>query len=319
MRLLPSAVPAPVFALATLLACVQLLPAAAIRVEAGDTDRTGLRVSVTLPKLEPRPNAVRVDGQVQPLQFLPDSEAASFLAGQLPKGTTATYPLLHAPELLTAPRWQTEREGDKLLFRRAGPGRAFPLLEYQGEPGPLPRAGIPDLYRRGGYLHPIRTLSGQVVTDDFPANHLHHHGVWWSWTKTTFDGRQPDFWNMGQGKGRVDFVGVEASWDGPVQAGFRARHRFIDLTSGQPVPVLEETWDVTLGAAGTVWWFDLVSTQRCSGPLPLRLPKYHYGGLGLRGPFAWNGATNARFRTSEGVTNRVEAHAQRSRWCDVAG
>jgi hypothetical protein len=158
-----------------------------------------------------------------------------------------------------------------------------------------------------------------VVTDDFPANHLHHHGVWWSWTKTTFDGRQPDFWNMGQGKGRVDFVGVEASWDGPVQAGFRARHRFIDLTSGQPVPVLEETWDVTLGAAGTVWWFDLVSTQRCSGPLPLRLPKYHYGGLGLRGPFAWNGATNARFRTSEGVTNRVEAHAQRSRWCDVAG
>jgi hypothetical protein len=306
--------------LASLLAGLGHAPAApAVRVEAGASDRTGLRVTFPLPETAPRPNAIVIDGRLQPLQFRPGHRSASFLAGRLPQGSQAVYALTNTPSVPGAAGWMTLTQNTRFAFRPASSSPAVPLLEYQAEPGPLPRPGIPDLYQRGGYLHPVRTLSGRVVTDDFPANHLHHHGVWWSWTKTSFDGRQPDFWNMGQGKGRVDFLGLDAAWAGPVEAGFASRHRFIDLTRGNPVPVLEETWEVTAGVAGAVWWFDLVSTQRCSGPLPLRLPQYHYGGLGLRGPMGWNGAANARFLTSEGTTNRVTAHAQRSRWCDVSG
>ena len=66
-------------------------------------------------------------------------------------------------------------------------------MAYQAEPGEFPRANIKEAFRRGGYLHPIHAPNGRVVTDDFPPNHIHHHGVWWAWTKTEFQGRQPDF------------------------------------------------------------------------------------------------------------------------------
>jgi hypothetical protein len=34
---------------------------------------------------------------------------------------------------------------------------------------------------RSCYIHPLYSLDGQVLTDDFPIDHLHHHGVFWTW------------------------------------------------------------------------------------------------------------------------------------------
>ena len=82
------------------------------------------------------------------------------------------------------------------------------VLRYQAEPGDFPRPGIKESFRRGGYLHPIQTPAGRVVTDDYPSNHIHHHGIWMPWTKTEFEGRSPDFWNMGDDKGRVEKVNL---------------------------------------------------------------------------------------------------------------
>ena len=101
------------------------------------------------------------------------------------------------------------------------------LLEYQAEPGELPRPDIKTLFTRGGYIHPIYSPAGKLITDDFPPNHIHHHGVWWAWTKTEFEGRHPDFWNMGDGKGRVEFVALDRNWSGAVHGGFISRHRFL--------------------------------------------------------------------------------------------
>ncbi|PYJ93742.1 MAG: hypothetical protein DME23_25805 [Verrucomicrobia bacterium] len=148
-------------------------------------------------------------------------------------------------------------------------------------------------FKRGGYLHPVLTPSGKLITDDYPPNHLHHHGIWFPWTKTEFEGRQPDFWNMGEGKGTVEFVALHLTWNGPVHGGFQTRHRFVDLTAPEPRVALNETWQVTLynvgRGAARYWMFDLVSTQECATASPLILPKYYYGGLGVRGNWAWNG------------------------------
>jgi hypothetical protein len=51
----------------------------------------------------------------------------------------------------------------------------------------------------------------------------------------------------------------------------------------------------------------------------LKLPLYHYGGLGLRGNRAWNGTNACLFLTSEGVTDRVAGNETRGRWCWVGG
>jgi hypothetical protein len=36
-------------------------------------------------------------------------------------------------------------------------------------------------YKRSNYIHPLYTLDGQILTEDFPLDHLHHRGVFWAW------------------------------------------------------------------------------------------------------------------------------------------
>lgn len=195
------------------------------------------------------------------------------------------------------------------------------IFEYQGKETRLPRPEIDPIYRRGGYLHPVFSPSGRMVTDDYPTNHVHHHGIWFPWTKTVFDGRTPDFWNMGEGKGRVEFVEFGSTWSGSVQAGLAARHRFVDLTSGQPVIALQETWSVMAYAVPGADYnvFDLISTQTCASATALHLPKYHYGGLGVRGHGAWDGAAHCQFLTSNGETDRLKGNETRGQWCYLGG
>src|SRR5436189_2242922 len=135
-----------------------------------------------------------------------------------------------------------ERDGKKLKATASGKA----LLEYQAEPGEFPRTDIKPIFRRGGYIHPIYSLSGKVITDDFPPNHIHHHGVWFAWSNAEFEGRPTDFWNMGDGKGLVEFVSVGNPWSGPAHGGFTAKDRYVDLTSGSPKTALDEDWEVRI-------------------------------------------------------------------------
>ncbi len=169
----------------------------------------------------------------------------------------------------------------------------------------------------------MRSPAGVVVTSSYPLQHLHHHGIWTPWTKTAFQGREPDFWNMGKGTGKVEYTGLDRTWIGVVNGGFTARHRFIDLSAPAPVTVLDETWTVTAydvpGAKRPVRVFDLVLEQICATSDPLVLPEYHYGGFGYRGRDEWFGADKSAFLNSEGETDKVKANAARARWCHLGG
>jgi hypothetical protein len=211
-----------------------------------------------------------------------------------------------------------KRVGKQIVFSTGG----REILRYQAEPGEFPRTDIKEAFRRGGYLHPIYTPSGRLVTDDFPLNHIHHHGIWMPWTKTEFEGRAPDFWNMGAGKARVEFVAVDDVWMKDGQAGFQARHQFVDLQAEPPKTALHETWEVAVSASSESparYVIDFTSTQTCATAAPLKLPKYHYGGLGFRGNWAWNGPGACRFLTSNGETERQKADGTRGKWCWIGG
>ena len=288
-----------------------------ITVQAGEFNRQQTPVSFLLPPGARNFAAMRdAEGKITPLQSDKNGRAG-FVISQLKKGAQVKYELVAAsnakPDLV-----QATREKSKLKISL----RNRPLLEYQAEPGELPRDNIKPIFQRGGYLHPIYTLSGKMVTDDYPPNHIHHHGVWWAWTHTEFEGRSPDFWNMGDGKGRVEFVALDDTWSGPVHAGFMARHRFIDLTAPKPVNALNETWEVRVyhqTAREPFWIFDLASTQECATANALKLPEYRYGGVGFRGNWAWNGEDKTDFLTSEGETDRNKGNTARGRWCDLSG
>jgi hypothetical protein len=290
-----------------------------IQVSAGDWDRQHAVVvfpsSLTGPELQLRDET----GKLSPVQIESDGEARFILEG-LPKGKTKSFEVVTLDaKTQAATGVQVTRAGKKLKVTSNGKT----ILEYQAEPGEVPRPDIDPIFRRGGYIHPVLTPSGRQVTDDYPSNHKHHHGIWFPWTRTEFEGREPDFWNMGDGKGRVEFVSLEKSWSGPVQGGFAARHRFVDLTSGAAKAALNERWEVRVYAIRDpekpYWMFDLRSAQQCASSSPLTLLKYYYGGLGLRGNWAWNGTNNAFFLTSEGETDRVKGNTTRGRWCDMSG
>jgi hypothetical protein len=199
-----------------------------------------------------------------------------------------------------------KREGKQIVLGK--------VARFQAEPGPLPRADIPREYTRGGYVQELRTPAGVVVTDDFAVGHVHHHGVWTAWTKTQFDGRQPDFWNMGQKKGRMEFR--TASIAGTTVA---ASLRAVDMLAQPEVTVLEEQWKLTASESASGNAISLLSTWQNKTQQALKLPKHHYGGFGYRGRAEWNGAENWQVLTSEGEVDRLKANTQRAKWCWLGG
>ena len=217
--------------------------------------------------------------------------------------------------LLAAEEITAAHEGKQLIIR-AG---SREILRYQAEPGELPRPEIPAAFVRGGYIESIHSPSGRQITDDFPVNHLHHHGVWSPWTKTEFEGRHPDFWNMGAGTGRVEFVARDSVWQKVGEAGFQTRHQFVDLTAKPAKVALLETWNIRVTATEERFIIDFTSTQTCATDSPLKLPEYHYGGFGFRGNAAWNGAENCKFLSASGLTDRTKLNTSREKWCWIGG
>ncbi len=48
---------------------------------------------------------------------------------------------------------------------------------------------------RGCYMHPLFGVNGEILTDDFPRDHYHHHGLFWAWPHVQIGAEHHDFWN----------------------------------------------------------------------------------------------------------------------------
>ena len=284
-----------------------------------DVERSGQVIAFKLPADAPKSPVLRnVSGRSLALQTDPDGFTRFIVPSQRAR-ESLTFTLAAGA---SGPREGVVAAPDRGDLKLSVAG--FPVLFYRLARDAVPRADIKPEIVRAGYIHPVFSPSGQLVTDDYPSNHPHHHGIWTPWTKTSFQGRSPDFWNM-QGKtGTEEFVALDRTWNGPVHGGFTARLKMVDLSAPTPVTALNETWQVTVydvgGASRPVRMFDLVTTQSCASADPLILPEYHYGGFGFRAAGAWNGPGDAaRYLTSEGITDRIKGNNSRARWCFIGG
>jgi len=288
------------------------LRAHTVTLSAGGVDRRGTVVTFPLPTA-PSADAYHLEppaGPSVPLQV--GDTRAWFVLDRLQAGQERTYQI--EPGAISGMELglqQTERTVDISIGDT-------PVLRYWAKPRPVP-PGVDPIYERGGYLHPVRTPSGRVITGDYPDDHKHHHGLWSAWTETRFRGRAPDFWNMGSGTGGVRVMALDSTWSGPVQAGLTARHRYVDRTGPASVTALYEEWTLRVYRVATgdetpaYRLFDLIVTQTTASSSPLILPEYRYGGVAVRGPNSWHGSDNARFLTSAGHT-RAEGNRSRGRW-----
>ena len=160
---------------------VHQLPPAAQAAQIGRAGSGYRRQATVITQLEPAPAA---DGQ-------PDREAKRLLAAVPPSRRRAGG---------------GRARGDARVFRFESVGdtslKIFdifdgekPVLTYNF--GTITRENIPEKEHRRSracYVHPVWGLNGEVLTDDFPKDHYHHHGVFWAWPHVGIDGQKHNIW-----------------------------------------------------------------------------------------------------------------------------
>ncbi|MFO0917068.1 MAG: PmoA family protein [Planctomycetaceae bacterium] len=193
-----------------------------------------------------------------------------------------------------------------------------PVLRYHGGRS-APPEGIDPRFARSGYIHPVWTPDGQVVTDEFPPDHAHQSGIFLAYVKTEFEGRTPDFWNLLANSGFVRTANIVSLSTGVVCGGLRVAHEHVDNGVSGGKVALRETWDLRVWqSSGTNGWrFDITSVQECASSAPLLLKEYHYGGMAYRGARAWTG-DQAVFTTAKG-SDRETGNHERGAWVDLSG
>jgi len=282
--------------------------------------QTNMKMPLDWPRINQFPEWFTVrSGKIYTLRDLTSNANKAYTGQQLRQGITIELrPGSEQRLLILAPPNVKAIKNPSFLQIQVDDSK---VLQYNHAPVPPPQ-GTDPLYTRSGFIHPLWSPTGQVLTQIHPKDHIHHMGIWMPWTNTEFEGRKIDFWNLKAGKATVRFKEFLSQTSGPVYGGFGARHEHVDLTAPQGEKVaLDETWDVRVynigGPHKQYWLWDFVSTQRCATNSPLHQFKYHYGGLGFRATRQWKGS-NCNYLTSDGKT-RKNGGATRARWCDSYG
>ncbi|MEJ2649664.1 MAG: PmoA family protein [Sedimentisphaerales bacterium] len=239
------------------------------------------------------------------------------LEGKTEAGTQRVFRLYARQPRADWPNISTQKD-DKALTLKQGDKN---ILSYQYAIMPAPE-GMSRVYDRSGFIYPLWSPEGNIVTEIHPRDHVHHMGIWMPWTHTHYEGNLIDFWNVQDGTGTVRFSKFDASTQGPVFGGFKSEQEHVGLkTSEGEKVILNEIWDVrayNIGGLDKGYWIvDYKSTQRNITDKPLIQDEYHYGGFAYRGARQWTGE-NMAYLTSEGKT-QANANATRSRWCDMSG
>lgn len=194
-----------------------------------------------------------------------------------------------------------------------------PILNYRFATT-FPPKGVNPLFQRSGFIHPLTSPGGEVLTRIQAPDHYHHYGVWGPWTKTHIDDRAVDFWNLLLGEGTVKFAGFLSEVEGDIFSGFQALQQHIDFgAKGKDQIALNEILDVRAWNTGNkVWVVDY--TTSINSPLKngIMLDAYRYGGgIGFRATEKWH-KDNCTVLTSDNKT-RIDADGSFARWCIVEG
>jgi len=99
-------------------------------------------------------------------------------------------------------------------------------------------------YARSNYVHPLMSLDGDVLTEDFPEDHLHQRGVFWAWHQL-WDGeeRLGDGWTLEDFTTEVKRVAARVT-DRSAHLDAEVDWRSPRFRDGEPF--LEETTAITV-------------------------------------------------------------------------
>lgn len=164
---------------------------------------------------------------------------------------------------------------------------------------------------RACYVHPLWGISGELLTDDFPRDHYHHHGIFWAWPHVEIDGREYDLWTYPNI--RQKFVRWIHRRTGPVAAVMAVENGW--FIGGKKV-MIERVWlrvyQVSDDARALDFEFAWTPVER---PITLRgAEEKSYGGLSMR--FAVHSKSDATITTPSGPA-KEDLTETRLPWADL--
>ncbi len=183
-----------------------------------------------------------------------------------------------------------------------------------------PPEGVDPAYKRSGFIHPLWSPHGQVLTRIQPPDHYHHYGIWNPWTQVSFEGKTIDFWNLAKKEGTVRFSKFVSISEGPVFCEYQALHEHVVLKEdGSEKVALNELQTVRIYQPHDPDYYiaDFTSELNCATDSPFTILEYRYAGLGWRATEQWN-KNNSEVITSEGKT-RIDADGSTAKWYYVQG
>ena len=191
------------------------------------------------------------------------------------------------------------------------------VLFYQAE-----RKALPDgRAARSNYFHPLHDLDGHVVTEDFPADHIHHRGIFWAWHQVRIAGarvqdqwaNRDSFWTVRDARTSSDdrsaSLALRVTWESPL---------FVDAQGGRRPFVEEQSVTRVHKADGATRKIDfhqrlaaLVDGVEIGGSEDAK----GYGGFSYRVVMP----PDIRFTGAQGVVTPIENAVDSSPWMDVSG
>lgn len=250
-----------------------------------------------------------------------------FLLDQaLAKGKRRKYQLLQIDNQYSVnSKFQSWRYGKSLKLKQNGQvALAYNFgLRY-------PNYEAPEYYKRSGFIHPVSTPNGVILTDDFPIGHTHQNGIFNAWVNTTFQDKKVDFWNRQNQTAKVSSqnqtkgITVWQHENGSQSYLDTLLHIAIDTSRGEEQIVLKEVQHLTLYPTADYHLFDIYSNQINTSMDTLFVNQYHYGGMAFRGSKFWNETDSLHFEsamkiiTSEG-NDRTNSNHTRPDWVCAYG
>ncbi len=193
------------------------------------------------------------------------------------------------------------------------------LMSYRYKAMPVPE-GVSQVFSRSGFVHPLRTLNGNVLSRIQPPDHHHHYGLWHPWTHTEYDGEEIDFWNLGKDQGTVRFNDVVNWSDGPLFSELTVTQDNVIHPGRGEQTVLKELLTYRVWAPTETqdyYILDVIYHMNPTTDKPLTIKEYRYEGFSIRGPAHWSD-DNVKLLTSSGK-DKSNGNATHARWMKVNG
>jgi len=290
-----------------------------IEISSGAYGRKNTPVTLTLPGnlsvYKPYELVSASSDLITPVQLIATNTIVFILPDSIAPNSTAVYTLRPA----------TRKQSDVVTIKKDPKGY---LVKSNNKPVffyntaiVMPPPDSPGYYQRSGFIHPLYSPNGEILTDDFPLGHVHQHALFAAWTNTTFRGQFVDFWNQHLKKGTVEHLFVSNAAPGPVCGKLQVLLRYRSFEHGE---VLQEVWTITVYPFRDYFLFEIDAVQTNTTTDTLYLNKYHYGGMAFRGSKYWNPDDKKNYKnnwnilTSEGIKDSAANHTH-ARWVDASG